>query len=703
MTAAGAIALAVSVVLVVWQGSFTFGEYAPTSIEQTYLFWAVSTVIFLLMVTLGFMLFRTVVRLYLERRTNQGRIGIKAKMVIGALALTFIPVFFMVLFSISVLNRNLDKWFSRPAEDVQLNLQEISAALEEESRRKAEALAEWFAALPETRQYLDAGSRDNAFFEAACKEHNVGPAYLERGDGRRLPLCPPPSSEAAGKSLVVRVPLRRMADDAAIVLTSRMRVDLTAKQTEIDRHIDEYERLRQSRKATRSTYLLLLGLITLFILFVAMWIALFLARQINVPIAALLEAAGEVRRGRLSHRITAPATDELAVLVNSFNEMTEALETSRRELERRRRFIEAILENVPAGVASVSAAGEIRTVNRALPAILGAARIERARQLSDLFPSEEKSEVEYLLNRARRTGVASRQFEIRERGRIVHLSVTVSAIEERESPRFVVVLEDTTEHLRAQKAAAWREVARRIAHEIKNPLTPIALSAQRIARQVERAAAGDGPPPDEVVRILRECAATVTQEVDSVRLLVNEFASFARFPAAEPEPADLNEVVRNALAVFEGRLDDIELRSDLAPDLPRVMLDRKQFKRVIINLVDNSAEAMADSPVRRLHVATRRVAPDAVEMEVADTGCGVSMEDRERLFLPYFSTKGRGTGLGLAIVSQIVADHGAQIRVEDNTPAGARFVIELAVPPERGEDVAAVAEAAGSAGKAAVE
>jgi nitrogen fixation/metabolism regulation signal transduction histidine kinase len=266
-----------------------------------------------------------------------------------------------------------------------------------------------------------------------------------------------------------------------------------------------------------------------------------------------------------------------------------------------------------------------------------------------------------------------------------------------------VVLEDTTEHLRAQKAAAWREVARRIAHEIKNPLTPIALSAQRIARQVERVAAGGGPLPEEVVRILKECAATVTQEVDSVRLLVNEFSSFARFPAAEPELADLNDVVRNALAVFQGRLDGIELHSDLAPSLPRLMLDREQFKRVIVNLVDNSAEAMADSPVKRLFVATRQVAPDAVEMEVADTGCGVSMEDRERLFLPYFSTKGRGTGLGLAIVSQIVADHGAQIRVEDNSPAGARFLVELAVPRDAGRSAPPAAEPAESAGKVARE
>jgi two-component system, NtrC family, nitrogen regulation sensor histidine kinase NtrY len=241
----------------------------------------------------------------------------------------------------------------------------------------------------------------------------------------------------------------------------------------------------------------------------------------------------------------------------------------------------------------------------------------------------------------------------------------------------VVVLEDTSELLRAQKTAAWHEVARRVAHEIKNPLTPIALSAERIVRQLDRMAL-----PPENSRIVRECAATISTSVESVKALVDEFSQYARFPAAHPARCDINDVVESALAVFAGRLDGIEMRTQLAPGLPAVNLDAEQFKRVVVNLVDNAAEAMQDSLVKKLFVVTQAGAADTVELVITDTGCGVTPEDREKLFLPYFSTKGRGTGLGLAIVNHILADHNATIRVEDNQPAGARFTVEVPVAVE---------------------
>ena len=212
---------------------------------------------------------------------------------------------------------------------------------------------------------------------------------------------------------------------------------------------------------------------------------------------------------------------------------------------------------------------------------------------------------------------------------------------------------------------------------MKNPLTPITLCAQRIARQLERAGRTDAPPPAEVARILRECADTISQEVESVRTLVDEFSQFARFPAAQPVSSDLNDVVESALAVFSGRLDGIKLEKDLEERLPAVYIDQEQFKRVVVNLVDNSAEAMRESLTKQLFICTRTAGADGVELEVADTGRGISVEDKEKLFLPYFSTKGRGTGLGLAIVNHILSEHGAQIRVEENYPAGARFIVEI--------------------------
>ena len=392
-----------------------------------------------------------------------------------------------------------------------------------------------------------------------------------------------------------------------------------------------------------------------------------------MPITALLGAAGEVRKGNLSYRVDVKAMDELATLVRSFNEMMHELEANARELESRRRFTEAILESIPTGVISLSPDGRIQRVNRALHGLFTDSQIERAVRLADLFPPDDVTEIEYLMKRARRTGLAASQIDVLSPRQVFHLAVTVSALPARPTATtgFVVLLEDTSELLRAQKAAAWHEVARRIAHELKNPLTPIALSAERIARLLDRGMTAD------TKRIIRDCAATISREVESVKNLADEFSQFSRFPAAQPVASQINEIVRNALDVFADRLTGIDLRVELAPNLPTVDVDPEQFKRVIVNLVDNAAEAMRDSLVKRLFVATQMTGPDTVELVIADTGCGISAGDKEKLFLPYFSTKGRGTGLGLAIVNHILSEHHARIRVEDNRPAGARFYVEV--------------------------
>jgi PAS domain S-box-containing protein len=462
-------------------------------------------------------------------------------------------------------------------------------------------------------------------------------------------------------------------------------IDLAEKQREIGGYIQAYDQFSFKRKSFRNLYLQLLALITLFVLFLATWIALFLSKQISIPISALLNAAGRVRKGDLSYRVQVRAIDELATLVRGFNEMTQELEANSRELETRRRFTEAILESIPTGVISVSSDGRIQRTNRALKQIFPEAQVARAARLEDLFSREDTADIKYLMKRARRTGLASRELELKTERQNLHLSVTVSALEEKITSGFVVVLEDTSELLRAQRAAAWREVARRVAHEIKNPLTPIALCADRITRQIERSSV-----TPEVERIIAECTATISNEVESVKTLLNEFSEFARFPSAQLALADLNEVVENALNVFAGRLDGIEIRRDLAVNLPPLNIDREQFKRAIVNLVDNAAEAMQESLVKRLYVATQQATPECVELVVADTGHGISAEDKERLFLPYFSTKGRGTGLGLAIVNHILSDHCAQIRVEDNEPVGARFIVEIPVPAPAEQEPKAV-------------
>ena len=678
------VVLILSATLVIWQGSFDFGGFRPNDPQQTFTFWAVSILIFLLMVTLGFMLVRISVKLYMERRSNREGSRIKTKLVVGALALSFTPVFFMVLFSVHVLNRTLEKWFMGPVANERVDVIQIAKILEDEVREKAEAQAALLAARPETHALLLTGARMPGDLEQFCRAENVAAAAIESVSGAVADQCGPRDAlRNLDKSTIMASRLVESGGEPVgrVVLVPRIPMDMAQKRAAIEEYNRAYARLAGRRQNVRSSYLMLLALITLFVLFVATWIAQVLARQISVPIAALVRAASEVRSGNLSHRVEVPAMDELAGLVRGFNEMTRELDSNSRELDARRRFTEAILESIPTGVISVSADGRIQRVNRALRQIFAEEQVNHAPRLEDLFSREDVAEIRYLMKRARRTGLTSRQLELRTQGQVRHVSVTVSALEEKLRSGFVIVVEDTSDLLRAQKAAAWNEVARRIAHEIKNPLTPIALSAERISRQLERVRV-----PADVACILKECTEIIAHEVESVKNLVNEFSQFARFPAAQPVKCDLNELVQSAVTVFADRLDGIELSTDFAPDLAPVNVDKEQFKRVVVNLVDNAAEAMQDSLVKHLEITTRPGPAETVDLIVADTGCGVTVEDKEKLFLPYFSTKGRGTGLGLAIVNHILSDHNAHIRVEDNRPVGTRFTIEIPAVVENAEE-----------------
>jgi two-component system, NtrC family, nitrogen regulation sensor histidine kinase NtrY len=676
----GVVVLALSVWLVVWQGSFNMGRIGPANPNQTFIFWAISILIFVLMVTLGFILFQEFVKLYIARLSNREGSRIRTKLVVGALVLSCVPVFCLVLFSFYVLSRSVDRWMTNPVDQQVALYVRAAEVLKKEMQDEVNAQTALLALRPEVRQILAGGPRVSAFLENFARAQEAQHAAILPSQGG-APLDswdePDPARRSA-QPLYARFPVLSSTGTLGYVeLASPVPLDVNAQVSAIDKYNQDWIALRDGLKYTKKFYIMVMILITLFVLFFTTWVALFLAKQISIPIVALLDAAREVRRGNLNHRVEVRAIDELASLVRGFNQMTQELETSGRELDARRRFTEAILESIPTGVISIAGDGSIKRVNRALSKILPPEAVARAARLEDLFSREDTAEIKYLMKRARRAGIATRQIEMRTETRKLQLAVTVSALEEKLTSGFVIVLEDTSELLRAQKTAAWHEVARRVAHEIKNPLTPIALSAERIARQVERL--GVAPPAQ---KILQECSATIAKSVESVKTLVDEFSQFARFPTAQPVRCDLNEVVCEALIVFRGRLDGIEMQTSFAPGLPPVYVDREQFQRVVVNLVDNAAEALQESLIRKLYIATQAGAADMVELVIADSGCGVSPDDKEKLFLPYFSTKNRGTGLGLAIVSHIVAEHNGQIRVEDNLPIGARFTVEIPAAAE---------------------
>jgi PAS domain S-box-containing protein len=390
------------------------------------------------------------------------------------------------------------------------------------------------------------------------------------------------------------------------------------------------------------------------------------------------------------------AADELGELVASFNRMTAELETSRRtieqsalaltssntELEQRRRHIETILESIPTGVLSLGPEMRITHSNVAFGRMFwphGGAPV-LGLTLQEIFPPDVTDDLEHLLRRADRMGVTAAQFEIPAEKDKLNASVTVASVHHgKQRLGYVIVFEDFSELLKAQQEVAWREVARRVAHEIKNPLTPIALSAERIRKYLER----DGEPDVASLAVIHGCAETITGAVQTLRTLVDEFSSLARFPAAQPRPANINEIVEKALATFDGRLDGIEVQKQLDFSLPLAMADPEAIQRALTNLIDNAAEATQHSLVREIYITTSLVeSKDAVEITVADTGQGINRETKEKLFLPYFSTKKRGTGLGLAIVRRIVEDHHGSIRVEENQPTGTKFIVELPLAAE---------------------
>jgi PAS domain S-box-containing protein len=390
----------------------------------------------------------------------------------------------------------------------------------------------------------------------------------------------------------------------------------------------------------------------------------------------------------------------LGLLVSSFNQMTAQLADNRRqldqfthslqqavqELEQRRTLLETILESIPTGVISLSPDGAVRRVNPAGEKMFGSDS-RKVETLDLLMGDEAARSVKSLMRRALRMGTASQDLEIAvASGRLLHAAVTVSALGPRRANLgYIVVVDDLTELLGAQKAAAWQEVAQRIAHEIKNPLTPIQLSAQRLTRFLDRqGAAAAGAQAPELVRLAGECAGLIQREVTTLESLVKEFSDFARFPRARLESIDPNAIAQSALEIFSGRLDGIRVRATFEPGLPSIRADAEQLRRVLVNLIDNAAESMEGSSVRELTVETRADDDrETVTLIVADSGHGISPEDKDKLFLPHFSTKDRGTGLGLAISSRIVAEHNGTLRVEDNTPVGARFILQIPVAEVR--------------------
>jgi two-component system nitrogen regulation sensor histidine kinase NtrY len=716
------ILLAISVFLLlailVSETAFDLTFLRPGNNQDIVVFAALSALIFLLFVALTFVLMRNLLKLFAERRLGVLGSKFRTRMVAGALLLSSLPVMVMYWFAYGLMNRSIDKWFSTPVEEVRADTHAMVTLLASYAMQNARTEAAAIAASPEVERGFSGHGFSGVASELQRHEITLQRGFalaVQDGNAEASFNLPAPWSVLKSKLPLAEAALGHPAQftcqqmdytlgsapvegGGLILVGIPLPHEFSQTVRQVEASQQRYYDLARERKLVRRTYMGLLLLLTMIVLFVTTWLALFLSKIVTRPLSALAEATQEISRGRLDYRVDVSAADEIGDLVRSFNRMAEDLEGSRRQLEassrdlsaanaeldQRRRQMETILESIPTGVLSLDAGRRVTHVNQALLRMFhpdagrdGGPQILRGAALSDVFPSEVLEDFEPLLRRADRMGMTTSQMQMQLPRVSLNVAVTVATLRHQGAESgYVVVFEDLSDLLKAQKQAAWREVARRVAHEIKNPLTPIALSAERIQRHLDRATPNDPAS----LGVVRACAETIAGAVETVRRLVDEFATLARFPVAKPQPADINEVVENALSMFNGRLEGIELHKSLAVDLPKVMADSEAIKRAVANLVDNAAEASQDSVVREIEISTALVATrDAVEITVADTGHGVSRELKEKLFLPYFSTKKRGTGLGLAIVSRIVADHHGSIRVEENQPVGTRFIVELPV------------------------
>jgi len=701
------------------QSSFDLPLSLSPDTNQQLLFFAGTTLLIsVLFVVMTFVLFRNLLKLFAERRLGVPGSKFRTRVVVAGLLLSFLPVIVMFWFAYGFMNRSIDKWFSRPVEEVREDTAAMASMLQTYAQQNAISEASSLASAPDTQH---AFASDN--FSALDREFERHNATLQGGfvlalrnrnpvAEYRLPAAweqlQPKLPEALNPETVSKfiwndteyiLGAAPVQGDGQILVAMPLPQKFSQTVAALEAHQKRYFELYRERRQVRRTYMILLLLLTVLVLFATTWLALFLSKLVTRPVVALAEATEEISRGRLDYRVEIRAADEIGDLVRSFNRMAEELESNRAQLEassrelsaanialeQRRRHIETILETIPTGVLSLDANRRITHLNPALLRMFhpGGPNPDAdlmGRDLSDLFSIEVLEDISILLRRADRMKVTTSQMEMMVYRTHLNVALTAASLQhQNERLGYVLIFEDLSDLLKAQKQAAWREVARRVAHEIKNPLTPIALSAERIRRHLER-----GYQPDAAsVEVIRHCAETIARSVDSVRTLVDEFATLARFPASHPQPADLNIIVQSALNLFDGRLDGIQLVANLSPDLPRVMADEDAIRRALANLVDNAAEAMEGSLLREIRVSTALVTShDAVEIVVADTGHGVTRELKEKLFLPYFSTKNRGTGLGLAIVNRIVEDHRGSIRVEENRPVGTRFIVELPLASE---------------------
>jgi two-component system nitrogen regulation sensor histidine kinase NtrY len=668
-----------------------------------------------ILVGLLWLIFKNVGKIFFERRSRILGSRLKSKLVAAFIGFSIIPTLTVFTISALYINQSFDKWFSlkvqntlessleithlyyKNAENLSNHFGELIARqlrpLPAGASKKAEAA--WLNQLEQLRSlyalnavevYTDPFGPPRIVMDPPSRAHRmeafVRPSLdrLKAGfQGNRVTFI-----QSVGHADLVRagVPVLEYPSGtvkALIIVDTLIPVNLTQKAGLIAHTAEEYKGINPLKYPIKTTYFIILILITLLIIFAEIWLGLYLARELTVPVERLVRAAHEVGKGRLDVTIESTGDDEIATLVDSFNKMTADLKRNQAEIRQRTQQLEAILSNIATGVVLVDRQGSILTLNSA------------ARTLLDLTEGDVSGRpMNAILRGASLAGILgvlesalddSPRAELettwsgKVSGEIRNLTAISSPL--KESGKIwgaVAVLDDVTHLVKGQREMAWREVAKRIAHEIKNPLTPIKLSAQRLQRRLKELPGKDG-------QLVQECTRVIIQHTDELKEMVNEFSNFARLPEVSPTPQQLNDLIQETLQLYFSAHPEIHFIMRLEPKLPVIHLDRDQMKRVLMNLIDNGIAAIRSVPGSRpgrIEIETHYNAPlEMAALILRDNGPGMSEEIQERAFEPYFSTKSEGTGLGLAIVKRIINDHGGYIRLSSQLDSGTSFIIEL--------------------------
>ena len=682
-------------------------EFSPKYFTNTVLLSVLGFVNAILILALLYVLFRNLIRLFAERRRGILGSQFKTKLVGIFLGLTLIPSILLFVAAGELIDHSIKKWFSTSVDEIVQAGQEVVDTTYNRYRTEALHFARRVADDVASRRLLSRSQRRllREAMEERLQEYRLDLIVITAGGEEPITVVNPRLSLAEvttlpqdivrraqtgrptdridelGDARMVRaavpVPGSATARGVSAVVSVGYQVpeSVVGPTGRMARAAEDYRQTKALQGPIQRSYYLVLILVAVLVVFSTVWVGLALARRITVPIQMLAEGTREVSAGHLDYRVDVEADDEFGILVDSFNQMTRDLQTSTRELEERRRYIETLLENITPGVVSLDREGRVTTINHSACRVLGIVHAGTVRGLGalEVLSRPQHAELAALVSSAResRKPVLERQIGIVSGGRSQNVTVTVTPLRDADGEHLgmIVVLEDVTRLLRAEKVAAWQEVARRLAHEIKNPLTPIQLSAQRIAKKYQEGSGNLG-------RVVAEGTKAIVEEVNTLKRLVDEFSQFARLPTVNRRPSDPHQVIEQSIALYDGVHPGLTFVRDFTANGELVHLDPEQMKRVCLNLFDNAIEAMKGRGTIR--ISTRNLEDGrGFRLEVCDEGQGVTPAALDHLFEPYFSTKERGTGLGLAIVSRIIEDHDGTVQFESNQPSGSRFIIEI--------------------------